>query len=355
VSEDVWSAEDTTPDDVEAALRELLRKRHAADRAVAPARVLNLIVVVDHEWKGDISNRLQNVGRYHASRTILCSVEEGRSALDAVVTMAIEDTGVSGVHPVRERVDIDLGPEHLSRLDTIVDPILANELPAMLWSPNGHDDAVTALLPMIDVILLDTDEENVCGGLRRAAELRESVYVVDLAWLRTTPWRERLAASFDPPHRRAALHRLTDVCIRHRPSSRASAVLLAGWLAARLDWDTAPLHESNEADRRGNARDRDADRAIEVALAPQEQEAPGLAGVTVGWERGCSLSLDRGPGGLRARQRNGDGHEWSWRVLGASRGEGLILGEGVRQALLRDPTYGPALESAMVLSGMAEQ
>ena len=32
--------------------------------------------------------------------------------------------------------------------------------------------------------------------------------------------------------------------------------------------------------------------------------------------------------------------------MGASRGEGGILGEGVRQALLRDPTYRPALQSA---------
>jgi hypothetical protein len=33
-------------------------------------------------------------------------------------------------------------------------------------------------------------------------------------------------------------------------------------------------------------------------------------------------------------------------VLGASRGEAGILGEGVRQALLRDPTYKPAFEAA---------
>jgi hypothetical protein len=32
--------------------------------------------------------------------------------------------------------------------------------------------------------------------------------------------------------------------------------------------------------------------------------------------------------------------------MGASRGEGGILGEGVRQALLRDPTYRPALQAA---------
>ena len=38
-----------------------------------------------------------------------------------------------------------------------------------------------------------------------------------------------------------------------------------------------------------------------------------------------------------------------WTVLGASRGEGGILGEGVRQALLRDPTYGPALACARTM------
>ena len=41
-----------------------------------------------------------------------------------------------------------------------------------------------------------------------------------------------------------------------------------------------------------------------------------------------------------------DGSEASWVVLGASRGEAGILGEGIRHALLRDPTYGPAVHCA---------
>ena len=36
-------------------------------------------------------------------------------------------------------------------------------------------------------------------------------------------------------------------------------------------------------------------------------------------------------------------------MLGASRGEAGILGEGIRQALLRDPTYAPALEVAQAM------
>ena len=59
-----------------------------------------------------------------------------------------------------------------------------------------------------------------------------------------------------------------------------------------------------------------------------------------------AISLDRSEGGLRSLRRARDGSEESWTVLGASRGEAGILGEGVRQALLRDPTYQPALACA---------
>ena len=69
---------------------------------------------------------------------------------------------------------------------------------------------------------------------------------------------------------------------------------------------------------------------------------PGRAS-TIETASGLKLSLDRGPGGLRAKRTRADGKESSWVVLGASRGEAGILGEGIRQALLRDPTYGPAL------------
>ncbi len=347
MSEDVWSASDTTPDAIEAALRDLLRERHAANEAFAPARVLNLIVIVDRSWKGEISNRLERVGRYHASRTLLCAVEEGRTTLDAVATMGYDEEVAGDVAVMREQVEIDMGPEHLSDLDTIVDPVIVSELQTMLWCPHGHREAVEALRGMIDVMLLDSDnDDDASAGLRDAGELLRSAYVVDLAWLRTTPWRERLAASFDPVDRLSLLSELESVTIRHRQESKASALLLAGWLCSRLGWAPDALTSRNGSGLRGTVRGAD---DIEIALEPREQDAPGLAGVTVTAAGGFSLSLDRGPGGLRARERSSDGKDRSWQVLGASRGEGGILGEGVRQALLRDPTYGPALNAAQEL------
>ena len=85
----LWSAEDTSPSEIEAALRAMEAERHQEDRAV-PARVLNLVTIVDREWRGEVENRLAGVGRYHASRTVLCAVEPGRETLSARVSPSTE-------------------------------------------------------------------------------------------------------------------------------------------------------------------------------------------------------------------------------------------------------------------------
>jgi glucose-6-phosphate dehydrogenase assembly protein OpcA len=348
VSEDVWAKQDTDPDEIEAALRTLLFRRHAANEALVPARVLNLVVIVDREWKGEIANRLERVGRYQASRTVLCAVEEGRKTLDAVATVSYEEPGAGTIGLVREHVEVDLSPEQLEAIETVVDPILAGDMPTIAWAPHGHHSAIRRLLPLIDVILIDSDVlPDPVEAFARAKELCGHAYVVDLAWLRTTPWRERLAASFDLPQRLAALRRIAKLEVRHQEMSAASGLLLTGWLASRLEWEIEPLVHAGADVLRGTAH-RDGSE-VSVCMRIFDQEAPGLAGVTVTGGRGSSLSLQRGSGGLDAEERIHDGPLRAWKILGASRGEGGILGEGVRQALLRDPTYNPALEAAQEL------
>ncbi len=90
---------------------------------------------------------------------------------------------------------------------------------------------------------------------------------------------------------------------------------------------------------------------VTVTLESVGQDVPGLSGLTLTLRDGSSLSLDRGAGGLRASERDSSGVERTWRLLGASRGEGGILGDGIRQSLLGDPVYGEALRQA---SGLLE-
>jgi glucose-6-phosphate dehydrogenase assembly protein OpcA len=351
MSEDVWSARDTTPSAIEAALRDLLGRRYQEDRTFVPARVMNLVAIVDRDYRGEVENRLARVGRYHPSRLVIAAVQQGRKQLDAWATVAAEDAVHRPGHIAvgRERVEIEIGPQHLESLDTIVDPLIVPDLTTMVWAPHGHHGGVEALRRLANIVLIDSlDEPDVGEAFERAADLASSAYVVDLAWLRSTPWRERVAAMFDPPHMRQALASIEKVTVRHRPDSTAAGVLFCAWLASRLGWRPEAL--ARKGDRlTGHCRARRGDVVLE--LQPEPMGAPGLGGVTIAMASGESVSLDRGEGGLRAVRRSRDGVEQTWTVLGASRGESGILGEGVRQALLRDPTYKPALEAGRMLVG----
>jgi glucose-6-phosphate dehydrogenase assembly protein OpcA len=348
-SEAVWSAEGTTPDAIEAALRDLVNQRHAENGGYVPARALNMIAFVESQFSGEVANRLAGVGRYHASRLVVFSYEQNRTRLDARAIVSSEgEPGEGEIALLRETVIVEIGERHLDDLTTIADPLVVTDLATLLWSPHGYPEAVDALLELAQAVLIDSvDEPSWREAVQRSCELRKRAYVVDLAWLRSTPWRERLASAFDPPQMREELGRIETLAIRHHPESTVAALLLVGWLATRLGWEVQPLGTNGGSALTGTVVANAGDQTIAIRLeqAP-EQDVRGLQSVAIATSSGRRLALRRGAGGLRARSRDAQGREREWTILGSSRGEGRILGEGIRQALLRDPTYGPALQAA---------
>lgn len=350
-SDAVWSARDTTPNAIEAALRELLTARHAEDGGYAPARALNMIVFVDRAWSGEIANRLRGVGRYHASRLVVLSYEPSRTRIDARATVASEgDPRPGELSLLRETVIVEIGDPHLDDLLTIADPLVVSDLLTLLWSPHGHHHVLRELLPLAQAVLVDSiDEPDPREAIAQAQTLARHAYVVDLAWLRSTPWRERLATTFDSVSMRPQLRTLSSLSIRHHPDSAIAAMLLVGWLGSRLGWELRPLLPHAGA-LSGKAYGHRQDIALHLSPVPTQQ-VRGLAGLELHTASGLQLRLDRGPGGLHAHRRDTRGRESAWTMLGASRGEAGVLGEGIRQALLRDPTYAPALAAAGELAG----
>ncbi len=192
------------------------------------------------------------------------------------------------------------GDRHLKHLDRIIDPLVVTDLATVLWSP--HNQPLGSALDLAQVVLTDSvDHDTPSEAVRETRELSERVYVVDLAWLRGTPWRERIATAFDPPWGRAELRVLDRVVVRHHPDSTMAALLLVGWLASRLRWTASPL-----AARRGGLEGRaHAHRQdVSIRLEPMpEMQVRGLFGVELESASGRWLRYDRGPGGLRARYR----------------------------------------------------
>jgi glucose-6-phosphate dehydrogenase assembly protein OpcA len=347
--EGTWSEQDTTPAAVEAALRHLLVEAHTDEHGYVPARVLNTIIVVDRQFKGEIANRLERVGRYHPSRTILVAVEPQRTTIDAYAQIAVEHVE-GGITVGSESVEIDIGSKHLSTLDTLVDPLLVSDLTTLVWAPHGHEEAIDALRRLVTVVLIDSAQQlNATEAIKRAADVAKDAYIVDLAWLRSTPWRERIAATFDPPAWRQSLREISGISVTAREDSVVAGVLLLGWLSCRLGWQASELIKQDGV-YQGTAHGKRQDVKIKL-YAKADLDVPGLSGVQIETASGTKLALDRGPGGLQAKRTTRDGKESTWVVLGASRGESGILGEGIRQALLRDPTYRPALDCARMYLG----
>ena len=321
--QDVWSERDTTPGRdrggaARAAARAPRRERGARARRACSTWSWSSTAT----WKGEIANRLERVGRYHASRTILCAVEEGRTTLDAVAVDELRRAG-SGRHrrDARARRDRHRAPTHLRGLETIVDPIAglrAADRAVVRRTATTRRSTRCCGADRRDAARLRRRCRTPADGARRApAELPSHAYVVDLAWLRTTPWRERLAASFDPPERLPALRRdrRADGPPPVELGARARCCWPAGWRRG-CGWDVAAA-----APRNGRAcparPPRSGRRQVDDRLETVEQEAPGLAGVTVAACDGLLAVARPRPGGLRAQERTRDGQRA--RVEGARR------------------------------------
>ena len=138
--------------------------------------------------------------------------------------------------------------------------------------------------------------------------------------------------------------------VRHKPDSAMAGFLLLGWLSSRLGWEPGPMTE-HEGGAQGKAKAHK--HEIKLALEPDDTHDDARAGRDHGalghrhehLAGPRSRRADRPPRDVRRRaSRPGP----SPAPRAASPG---ILGEGIRQALLRDHTYGPALAAAQKMLG----
>jgi glucose-6-phosphate dehydrogenase assembly protein OpcA len=356
VEHTVWQQDDVDPAAVEQAMRALERERYQRRAGGLQARALNLVVLVDADYAGEITRRLESVGRNAPSRTILVRVHPRRSGLSARVTVSSRG-GDEGGHDAasNELVTLDVAERHLTRLESIVDPMVMTDVPTLAWAPHGHVAALESIHALAQTVMLDTtDAADVVGGFEEAAGLIDQrLSVVDLAWLRATPWRLRLAAHYEPAHRRAGLWSIRDVHVQHQPGSDAAAWLFLGWLGDRLGWRFEGMRVYDAAGE-----------DVAVRLSPVAVGVQGLAGAAVSSRDGSAFALGRNPGGLRARRidavqdptgsvaRGGPDvptGERQWTVLGASRGEAGVLGRALRRTLVPDDGYVGALATARKL------
>jgi glucose-6-phosphate dehydrogenase assembly protein OpcA len=126
-------------------------------------------------------------------------------------------------------------------------PLLVPDVPATLVVLSEGGERLFELLePVLNRVVFDS-RELPAAALRRPLKVLEEgsrqgqpCGVDDLAWRETISWRRTLRDIFDDPQARPLLASLREIKVTHS-GTPTRALLLAGWLASRLERPELPI------------------------------------------------------------------------------------------------------------------
>jgi glucose-6-phosphate dehydrogenase assembly protein OpcA len=127
-------------------------------------------------------------------------------------------------------------------LPNIVFSHLDSDLPLYLWWQGElHDPMDAQLWAWVDRFIYDSQTWKDFGAQMRLVETaqqeaKQRIVLCDLNWTRLDKMRLAIAQFFDHPASHHHFAEIENVRIDFAPGFRSTALLLAGWLAAQLNW-----------------------------------------------------------------------------------------------------------------------
>jgi glucose-6-phosphate dehydrogenase assembly protein OpcA len=224
--------------------RELARLREAATEPGQAPRlrtsVMTHVAWVPERWEEAATGTLAGLAERHPSRTILLfpRPDDPEDRLDGDVDLRCFVRGGEEREVCSEVIALRLCGRRATAPASVVLPLLVSDLPVFLrWRgplPFGAPE-LEQLVGVVDRLVVDSREwPGLEAAFARLPELFDRVAVSDIAWARTQPWREAVAALW-PECAEASLLRVA--------GPEAEALLLAGWLRARLEREVKLEHE----------------------------------------------------------------------------------------------------------------
>ena len=260
-----WAGEDVCLDDVDEALARL-RAEAAADAPSMRTSVMTHMAWVPQRWVEPARNALEGLAERHPSRTILLFPEPDAddSRIDARVEVERWEVPGTDRGLVTEVVELTLRGMRSAAPASVVEPLLISDLPVFLrWrgEPPWGAPELGQLVDVTDRLIVDSTEwDDLPGAYGRLAELFPLCAASDIAWARTSRWREHLAKLWP------AIAEVETVRVR---GTAAQAWLLCGWLRSRLGREEIALEHDAAQRLEGVALD-----GKPVPLPPGEPPAP---------------------------------------------------------------------------------
>jgi hypothetical protein len=224
--------------------RELAQLRDASGEPGAHPKLRTSVMThmawVPERWADAARETLAGLAERHPSRTILIFPQpnDSEDGLEAEVDLRCFLRGGIEHEVCSEVISIRLRGRRAAAPASVVEPLLVPDLPVFLrWRgecPWGAHE-LEELVDVTDRLIVDSSEwPNPEYGYERLAELFDRAVVSDIAWARTEPWRRAVAALWPD---------IADASSIRVAGPRVEAVLLARWLAVRLDGDVELEHQ----------------------------------------------------------------------------------------------------------------
>jgi glucose-6-phosphate dehydrogenase assembly protein OpcA len=274
-----------------------LHRLRGSDRTATRTSVVTLVAVArDAEELQRACDTTETLGGRHPGRTVVVHAledePEGLAARVRLLEGSADDTRVWS-----EDVTLTVKGPAARHLDSLIEPLTLPDLPLAVWYVGTCPSPDDALCETAEVVLVDSKEVG-DDGLADLMPVHNSRTLIDLTWVRLTPWRLLLAGLFEGRVYRPYVTKVDRAEVRGKPGVRD---LLGGWLASRLELGDVRLEDDRHAAMRLVAGDgeftverREDERlvraAARIAGGPGHEELLPLPDMTLAWSLAEALS-----------------------------------------------------------------
>jgi glucose-6-phosphate dehydrogenase assembly protein OpcA len=295
-----WSGRDVRLGQVLDALEHL---RHGSEKRATRTSVMNLVVVArTQDEAARASEVTHQFGRRHPTRTVVLLTERAGEGIDADIVLHGITEG--GMCVWSEDIVLTVKGPATDHLLSLVEPLTLADLPLALWFVASLPSPSEPLCNACDALIVDSKE---LGDERAFADIRSlqrQYTVVDLSWIRLTPWRQLLAGLFDGHDFRPFAPGVVSAEVHGKNGPRH---LLGGWLVDRLRLPRSEVHltearhvsirlVAEAGGRRGQfvVGRQDDERLVRASATvedgPAHEDVLPLPDATLGWSLGHALT-----------------------------------------------------------------
>jgi len=274
----------------EAKRRSLNGAQSAPEWELMRASTLNLIAIAETPKHAEaIEETVGSLTEFTPSRTVVLVRSGAPKSGGLGIRVSVHEhalaKGQAAIRFESVRIAAKRGNDEL--LASVTSALLVSELPDFLWLPASEiagNPLLGDLLELADRLIVDTATlQDLSGHLRFLADLAQqpkpAPKLTDLAWSRLMPWRQLIAQFFDQQATQPCLECIDEVTISYGTEDDAgrsgltAGLLMAGWLATRLDWRAPGELVRSRDGWRLTLRAGPKGRSREVLLSLQPSEA----------------------------------------------------------------------------------